>query len=262
MSESAPHATAEPILTCAGVTLTIGGVHAVRQVAFKVGAGEIVAIIGPNGAGKSSLLNCITGHYQATAGHISLGSVRIDGLPAFRRSLLGVGRTFQQPELVAGLSVVGNVMLGGHATFFARHKRGFFDTSGERALREQARAACAAVGLHDRMDGWADQLPHGERRLLELARCLVQRPVVLLLDEPASGMSGPEKLGLLALLRRLREELGCGMVVVEHDLGFVMELADRVYALQDGAVIASGPAREVLAGVQVRSSYFRTKPLN
>jgi ABC-type branched-subunit amino acid transport system ATPase component len=262
LSENAVPASAEPILTCAGVSLTIGGIKAVRQVAFTVGAGEIVAIIGPNGAGKSSLLNCITGHYQATAGQISLGSVRIDELPPFRRSVLGIGRTFQQPELIKGLSVIDNVMLGGHATFSARRRRRFFDTSGERTLRAEARAACATVGLDDRMDGWADQLPHGKRRLLELARCLVQRPAVLLLDEPASGMSGPEKVGLLALLRRIREELGCGMVVVEHDLGFVMELADRVCALQDGAVIASGPAREVLAGVQVRSSYFRTKPVN
>jgi ABC-type branched-subunit amino acid transport system ATPase component len=262
MSENEPHVTIDPVLSCAGVSLTIGGIAAVQQIDLQVSAGEIVAVIGPNGAGKSSLLNCITGHYQATDGHISLTSVRLDGLPAFQRSVLGIGRTFQQPELVKGLSVVDNVMLGGHAAFSARRHRGFFTMSGERALREKARMACATVGLADRMDDRADQLPHGKRRLLELARCLVQRPVVLLLDEPASGMNGPEKIGLLTLLRHIRTELGCGMVVVEHDLGFVMELADRVYALQDGAVIASGPARKVLAGVRVRSSYFRTKPLS
>jgi branched-chain amino acid transport system ATP-binding protein len=262
MPENSPPGTAEPILACAGVSLTIGGIAAVRQVDLTVSPSEIVAIIGPNGAGKSSLLNCITGHYQATDGRISLDSVRIDALPAFRRSALGLGRTFQQPEVIKGLSVVDNVMLGGHATFFARHKRGLFGMSGERALRDAARAACMAVGLNDRLEGPADQLPHGERRLLELARCIIQRPSVLLLDEPASGMSGPEKVGLLALLRHIRGDLGCGLVIVEHDLGFVMELADRVYALQDGSVIANGPAREVLAGVQVRSTYFRAKPLN
>lgn len=218
-----------------------GGVVAVNNVSFDVEAGEIVALIGPNGAGKSTMFNLITGVLPADGGQISTQGQRIDGAPPQSIVRRGIARTFQHVKLIPDMTVLENVALGthtrGHAGALASLLR--LDRADERRLLAEAARQIERVGLADRMHQPAGSLPLGQQRIVEIARALCADPMLLLLDEPAAGLRHMEKQNLAALLRQLRRD-GMGVLLVEHDMGFVMELADRVIVLEFGTKIAEG----------------------
>lgn len=218
-----------------------GGVVAVNNVSFDVKAGELVALIGPNGAGKSTMFNLITGVLAGDGGEVSTNGRRIDRATPQQIVSLGIARTFQHVKLVPDMTVLENVALGaytrGHAGALASLLR--LDRADEERLLAEAVRQIERVGLGDRMYQPAGSLPLGQQRIVEIARASCADPVLLLLDEPAAGLRHMEKQNLAALLRQLRSE-GMGILLVEHDMGFVMELADRVVVLEFGTKIAEG----------------------
>jgi len=246
-------------LTVTGATRAFGGVHAVRDVDLTAGPGELHAVIGPNGAGKSTLFALIGGQLVPDAGEVRLDGARIDRLASPRRARLGVGVVFQAARIFAGMTVLENVMVGAHATtragFLAAALRLPVHRRDERLIRDRARDCLARTGLSDWADRGAEALPLGQQRSLQLARALCGQPRLLLLDEPASGLRAAERERLAALLSDLRRE-GLTMLLVEHDVAFVMRLADRITVLDLGRVIASGGPAEVRADPRVVDAYL------
>jgi branched-chain amino acid transport system ATP-binding protein len=246
-------------LVVSGASRAFGGVYAVRDVSLALAPGELRGVIGPNGAGKSTLFALIGGQLSADAGTVSLDGVRVDRLPTDRRARLGVGVVFQAARIFAGMSALENVMVGAHGTtgagFLAAALRLPAHYREERLIRDRARECLARTGLTDWADRPAETLPLGQQRALQLARALCGRPRLLLLDEPASGLRAAEREHLSALLSELRAE-GLTMLLVEHDVAFVMRLADRVTVLDLGRVIAEGPPAEVRADPGVVDAYL------
>jgi branched-chain amino acid transport system ATP-binding protein len=248
-------------LTVTGVDRAFGGVYAVRDVSLSVAPGELRAVIGPNGAGKSTLFALIGGQLAPQAGEVLLDGVRIDRIAAHRRSRLGISVVFQGARIFHGMTALENVMVGAHATtragFLAGALRLPVHHREERLIRDHARECLARAGIADWADRPAEELPLGQQRALQLARALCARPRLLLLDEPASGLRAGERERLAALISELRAE-GLTMLLVEHDVAFVMRLADRVTVLDLGRVIAEGTAAEVRADPRVIAAYLGT----
>jgi branched-chain amino acid transport system ATP-binding protein len=249
----------DPFFHGDGITLRFGGVVALSGVGFRVRRNSLQAIIGPNGAGKTSLFNVITGFYRMDAGEIQLEGSRISGLPPHGIALHGIVRTFQNLEIFTNMTVLENVLTGGHllvkygpADFFFRTGRFFRE---ERELRERAEAALGFVGLSAHRDLPAGQLPFGSQRLLEIARALAAEPRILLLDEPAAGLNMKETASLGDLIRQIVER-GITVVMVEHDMDLVMRISDRILVLNYGEVIASGSPSEIQKDPAVISAYL------
>ena len=250
-------------LVATGLAISFGGVRAVADVSFTAESGRVTSVIGPNGAGKSTLLNLLSGFYRADAGAIALGDRQLAGLPAHAVARAGIARSFQTSQLFAGLSVADNVLvaLRGHRL------GGFFPWAPRRAGRAERRFADSLldfVGCTGASDRPAEDLPHVEKRLVEIARALAQRPSVLLLDEPAAGLGERDKARLAALLRRIAAT-GVAVVLVEHDMSLVMELSDRVVVLDAGRCIAVGSPAAVQSDPVVIKAYlgdstFRPQP--
>lgn len=236
-----------------------GGVAAVDGVSWAARCGEILAVIGPNGAGKTTLFNLITGVYRPTGGQIRVFGRPVAGLPPHVVAGLGVARTFQHPRIFAGWTVRENVLVG----TLGRHREGWGAAvlalpsarRVGRAARAAADRALMEVGLADLAEAPAEQLTTGQERLADLARCLAGNPRILLLDEPAAGLSGPETQALAAVLRRVAGPERA-MVLVEHDMSLVFGVADRVVVLDQGRVLAQGPPSEVAADPAVREAYL------
>jgi len=237
------------------VTKRFGGVTALNAVSLHVARGERRAIIGPNGAGKSTLFAVISGSQRPSAGDIEIGQRRTTGMPAEQVARLGVARTFQMSSLFAENSVLENVMLG---TLTAGGQAWNAASSFDRLAPSEhdGRRALASVGLADKADVAAAQLSHGESRQLELAVALAQRPAMLLLDEPLAGLAGPERERVGRLLLDLPRDVT--ILLIEHDLDFAQNFADRMTVLDNGEVLAEGTPQQVRADPVVQTVYLGT----
>jgi branched-chain amino acid transport system permease protein len=234
-----------------------GGVIAVNNVSFEVGAREIVALIGPNGAGKSTTFNLITGVLPPSGGAISLLDRKINRAPPQEVAKLGISRTFQHVKLVPDMSVLENVAIGAHLRGRAGAISSMFrlDRADEARLLAEAARQIERVGLGDQIDVPAGSLSLGQQRIVEIARALCVDPILLLLDEPAAGLRHMEKQRLAALLRQLRDG-GMSVLLVEHDMGFVMDLADRIVVLDFGTKIAEGTPQAIKTNPDVIKAYL------
>jgi branched-chain amino acid transport system ATP-binding protein len=245
-----------PVLFVHGVTLTFGGLAVVESLDIAVEKGSRCGLIGPNGAGKTTVFNLLSGVYQPTSGEILLDNERINEVPIDRRVKLGIGRTFQNLRLMKHLTVLENVMLGQHHHVGKLH-RNFIPLQwrANRRYLEEARQAIESVGLRDDMSQLADGLPYGVQKRIEIARALVTRPRLLLLDEPAAGLNTVERAELVSVLvKSLPQEMS--VLIVEHDIEFVGSLCDHVVALNFGRKIAEGRPNDVFKHPAVVEAYL------
>ena len=250
------------LLAVEHLAIAFGGLAALSDVSVDVGEGEIVALIGPNGAGKTTVFNVVTGLYRPDSGRVTFAGAELTRLTPHRIARFGVGRTFQNTEVFRALGALDNVLVGEHqrlrggvlaaACWLGRVRRE------EAAARAQARTLLARVGLGDVADVPAGDLPLGSQKRLELARALAGGPRLLLLDEPAGGLNPTETRTLMDLVRGLRDELRLTILVVEHDMDFVMGISDRVVVLHYGRKIAEGPPRAVADDPAVVEAYLGT----
>jgi branched-chain amino acid transport system ATP-binding protein len=246
-------AVAEPLLKIQDLTRRFGGVLASDNISLDVTAGELHAIIGPNGAGKSTLIGQLAGEISSDAGKIFFNGIDITGLPAYRRSALGLARSFQITSLFLDMTVLDNVALAVQA--HSGHSFRFWQPARNDAkLRWPAQAALARVGLESRADALCANLSHGEHRQLEIAMALATGPRMFLLDEPMAGMGPDESARMIALLGELKREQT--ILLIEHDMDAVFRLADQITVLVDGRVIASGAPDEIRADAAVRRAYL------
>jgi branched-chain amino acid transport system ATP-binding protein len=243
----------EALLQVDGLSKRFGGVVACDGVVLDVLAGEMHAIIGPNGAGKTTLLGQLTGEIAPDAGRILFAGGDITSLPTYRRSALGLARSFQITSLFLDFTALDNVALAvqahtGHSFRFWRNARR------QPELREPARAALVRVGLANRSDAIVANLSHGEHRQLEIAMALATAPRMLLLDEPMAGLGPEESARMVSLLRELKQQVS--ILLIEHDMEAVFALADRVTVLVYGRVIATGAPEAIRANDDVRQAYL------
>jgi branched-chain amino acid transport system ATP-binding protein len=249
-----------PVLALEDITISFGGVTALSNVDLAVKSGEIRAIIGPNGAGKSSLVNIMCGLYQPDSGRVHINGRSFRQVPAQKAARLGIARTFQNLALFKGLTVLDNVMSG---LAFARRSTFLGQAIGigrarreERQARERAEQIIEFLHLGDVAGKLAGALPYGLQKRVELARALVPNPQILLLDEPMAGMTATEKQEMAGFVRAARESYGTTVILIEHDIGVVMGLSDRIAVLDYGRKIADGTPDQVRNDQAVIDAYL------
>ena len=248
------------LLTADNLSVSFGGVKAVRELSFAVEPGEVFSIVGPNGAGKTTVFNLISRIYDVDEGAIAFDGQDITGLPAHGIAERGIARTFQNTELFERETVLKNLLIGCHI-----HRRSnllselFFLPSvrrGELALRKSVEDVIDLLDLQGYRDKPISELPFGARKMVEIARALCLRPRLLLLDEPSSGLNPEETEDLSFWLEDINEELGVTVMMVEHDMNLVSRASNRVLAMADGALIAIGTPSEVQGHPQVQRAYL------
>ena len=253
-SPQARGAASAPVLRTEMLTVRFGGLAALNQVNFEVQRGEIRAIIGPNGAGKSTFFNCLTGVLRPTAGKIYFNGEDITGLPSDWISQKGIARSYQITNIMPNATALENVRVAAqsrrHSWNMVRHCMSFQD------LVENAEQALDKVGLLAKANELASNLSHGEQRNLEIGIALATEPKLLCLDEPTAGMSAAETHETMALVRRIAKDFT--ILIVEHDMPLVMELASRITVLNYGAVLADGPPAEIQKNPRVQEAYLKT----
>lgn len=245
------------ILSAQKVIKRFGGLIAVNEVSFDVRAGEIVGLIGPNGAGKSTMFNLLTGALSVTGGRVNFLDKDITELSQRDIACMGMARTFQHVKLRPHMTLLDNVALGAHARTHAGVLAAglSLDQEEEKRIFDEARYQLSRIGLEDRVQELAGNLPLGTQRILEIARALAADPVLLVLDEPAAGLRRKEKIALSELLKRLREE-GVTILIVEHDMDFVMRLVDRLVVMNFGTKLIEGLPAEIRDDPQVQAAYL------
>jgi branched-chain amino acid transport system ATP-binding protein len=263
MSDAASNgpAPAGPLLDIRGLSLQFRGVQALSDVHFSVEAGQIYSIIGPNGAGKTSALNCISGRYRAAAGRILFAGLDITVRAPRDRAALGIGRTFQNLALFGQMTVLDNILVGRHHLIRNNFLTGaLYWLTGARAEELEHRRAVEEVidllEIQHVRHAAAASLPYGLRKRVELARAVALRPRLLLLDEPMAGMNFEEKEDMARYVLDLNKEWGITVVMIEHDMGVVMDISQRVMVLDFGCRIAEGTPEAVLADERVRRAYL------
>jgi branched-chain amino acid transport system ATP-binding protein len=244
--------TAAPILRLRGVGRRFGGVVAVSDVDLDVRPGERRAILGPNGAGKTTLFNLISGEFPPSTGNVELFGDDVTALPARKRARLGLSRTFQTSRLFGGLSVLDNLylaVLGVHEGHFR-----LVQTGRDEEFRERGREMAAAVGLADKLDDLVMELSHGEQRQLEVGMARAAEPKLMMLDEPAAGLSRAERVKLTELLLSLDPSIT--LILIEHDMDVALRVAEWVTMMHDGRVIVEGTPDEIRANETVHELYL------
>ncbi len=253
-------ATAAALLDVQGLQMRFGGLLAVDTLALQVRAGQIVSLIGPNGAGKTTVFNCLTGFYKPSGGRILLRGESIGGQPGHVIARRGVVRTFQNVRLFRDMTVVENLLIAQHRHLNTGLLAGLLKTP---AFRRSERAALAAasewlgrLGLLEVANRPAGTLPYGQQRRLEIARCMMTRPTLLMLDEPAAGLNPHETAELEALIGQLRDEFSLTVLLIEHDMRLVMSISDYIYVINQGRPLAQGRPQQVRENPDVIKAYL------
>jgi ABC-type branched-subunit amino acid transport system ATPase component len=258
---SLPEPTTEAVvpitLSVEHLTVRFGGVTAVDDVNFDVRPGEVVGLIGPNGAGKTTMIDAVTGFVKPTSGDVLLDADRVNRWSATKRARHGLRRSFQSLELFEDISVEDNIRVGadtgGPGSWFTD-----LVWPGKHALASTAVSAIHEFALEPHLQDLPDALPYGRRRLVGIARAVASGPSVIMLDEPAAGLDETESQELASLIRRLADDRGMSVLLVEHDVGLVMSTCDRIIVLDFGRVIASGTPEEVRTNPAVKDAYLGT----
>ena len=255
----------KPVLEVANLSQNFGGLRALNDLSLTVGRGEIVALIGPNGAGKTTFFNCVTGIYTPTEGQVWLyddsgGRQLLNGRKPHHITALGMARTFQNIRLFNEMTVLENVMIGRYCRTRAGILGAVLRDAGTRAEEQDTIDCCYAllelVKLQEFWNETADNLPYGAQRRLEIARALATEPHMLLLDEPAAGMNPQETNELKELVFSIRDERQLSILLIEHDMGMVMSLSDRIYVMEYGSCIATGTPAEIRSDPRVIKAYL------
>lgn len=250
----------DPILTASDISLSFGGTKAVQGVSFDVGRGELFAVIGPNGAGKTSIFNCISGVYRPQQGSITFLDQELIGQRPEAIARLGVARMFQNIELFDNLTVLDNIMLGRAIHLDYSIASAFLFTRGVRRAEQAARRRVEEIidflDIEKHRSFPVGMLPYGVKKRVELGRALAMEPTLLLLDEPVAGMNVEETEDMARFILDVRAEMGISMILVEHDMGLVMDLADRVLVLDFGERISLGTPAEVQSDERVIRAYL------
>lgn len=250
----------ESLLKISGLTMRFGGLLAVDNVEFDVRKDEVFAIIGPNGAGKTTVFNCVGGFYKPTTGSIVMDGTEITGKPSHKVARYGLVRTFQNVRLFKSLTVLENLLVAQHSHMETGLIQGLFKLPSFRHSEEEAMQKAVEwldfMGIREYANREAGNLAYGHQRRLEIARCMITQPRLLMLDEPAAGLNPQEKRNLQSLIDQLRHEFNVAVLLIEHDMSLVMGVSDRILVMEHGKPITTGLPDEVRTDPRVIKAYL------